>query len=347
MGELETGSFPMSGGEMPSDEVIDNLLSGASSNRDEIPMFQDKPAQEPSEQNAQNAGEMAQNNQPEPKAEIPPGVDPVVHKFQQELAKLTPEQRTALMSQPVEVTHNGEKVQIAADKQVPLMQMGLNYAVKMHALNTERAAFDEEKKSFSDQQRYYGEIDKVAKENPQWWQHVQAEYQKFSGKAGNAGDGNPGGSGMTPVERELRAEIVGLKEQLSGYLNHQKQEAQSKQFQAEDAALDAEVAAFAKANPEFDWITADANGQTLEQRIYQHADKHGIQNYRAAARDYLHDEIVKRRELKAKETIGKDIQAKTRSGVVQTKGKPNGLKAPSNINKSYDELVREGLAELG
>jgi hypothetical protein len=93
-------------------------------------------------------------------------------------------------------------------------------------------------------------------------------------------------------------------------------------------------------------MTADDKGLVLADRIISHASTNGINNFRAAARDFLFNDLVKRQELKAKEDKAKTIQTQTKSGVVK-KPKASGLKPPSDISKSYDALMAEGFAELG
>lgn len=338
---------------MPSDGDIDTLLAGGTPNQERVPL--DPEVEEGTE--IHEGGVTAKPGVPDPSAkakeqdtQAAPVLDPVVQKFQAEIAKLTPEQRAALMpAQPAEITYNGQKYQVAPEQQVPLMQMGLNYSEKMRALNLEKQAFEKAKGQVSEHERYYGEIDRVAKANPEWWQHVQASYQKRALEKSGQPTSGQDGSEMSPRERELLAKVGDLEGKLNGFLEKTTQEMTLKQHQAEDQALEQEIQSFAKNHGEFDWLTADEKtGLVLADRIIAHAHKNGINNFRAAARDYLHDDLVARRELKAKESIGEAIKAKTKAGIVTTKSRTTGLKAPKNLSKSdYSDLMSEGYAELG
>lgn len=336
---------------MPADSDIDTLLAGGTPNQERISMEErsdDGTEIHDDTQAKHKLGDREQKEEPQAQEQDAPAIDPALQQLQQVLSKLTPEQRSQLFPQPpVEIVHNGQKMAVPADKQVPLMQMGLNYSEKMRALNVERQQFETAKAQITEAERYYGEIDKVAKANPQWWQHVQAEYAKFRGQAGNA-TSNPAASNESPEVRAALSEIHDLKAQLQGYLEKSSKEAELKQHQSEDAELDNQITAFSKEHPELDWMTADESGLVLADRIVVHAHKNGINNYRAAARDFLFNDLVARRELKVKEDQAKTIQAKTKAGVVTAKGKPNGLTQPKNYkNRDYADLMNEGYAELG
>jgi|JI6StandDraft_1071083.scaffolds.fasta_scaffold12593_3 hypothetical protein len=341
--EIEEG-IPMSDtGAMPSDAEIDNLLSGGTPNQERIPMESEKPLETPDHDKVIDPSETA----PESNEAGAPPVDPIVSRVQQALASLTPEQRAAVMSQPIEIVHNGQKLAIAPDKQVPLMQMGMNYSERMRALNVERQEFEKQKESGTQMERYYGEIDRVAKENPEWWSHVTSSFQqyKLSGGAGNA-DGIHGDTEMTPALRASLSKITELEQKLDGFLSEKTKEADMKRIQSEDAELEQHIQGFQKEYPDLDWITADGSGLVLADRITIHAEKNGINNFRAAARDYLFNDIVSRNELKSKEALKQNIQSKTKAGVVTSK-RPNGLSTPKNLNRGYEDLMMEGLKELG
>lgn len=347
------GGIPMGDGNEPalSDADMDTLMSGGTPNQERVPMGEPPEAE---------GTEIHETGQKPAEKELPEGAgkdlktqaDPVVQQLQGAISKLTLEQKAALGiqsgPQPVEVVHKGEKLAIPPEKQVPLMQMGLDYSLKMRALNQERQDFETAKAQVTENERYYGEIDKVAKANPEWWQHVQAEYVKFQGKGGNAAGDQPGSQAVSPELRTALSEIANLKAQLTGYLEKSSKEAELKQHQAEDTELDNQITAFSKEHPEFDWMTADDSGLVLADRIVVHAQKHGINNFRAAARDYLFSEIVSRRELKVKESLVDQIRKSTKGGVVKETKKPTGLQPPKNIqSRDYSDLMREGLAELG
>lgn len=338
----DLSGFPMSNGsgdKIP--ENVDQLLEGGEPNQDRIPFEQ--PSDDPDVSFDPNA-ELNPEQSPEQQQEQVPQVDPIVAKLQEAIGQLTPEQRSVLLpQQPVEITFNGEKLQIPPDKQIPLMQMGAKYSNEMRKLAEDRQAFQAEKSQVSEQALKFQKIEETISKNPEWWQHVQAEYQKFS-----ANPTNPLGDSaeMTPALRAALSKVTDLEAKLDGFLGKQTQELEAKQVQAQDQELEQQIGSFRKEHPEFDWLTADDKGLVLADRVIVHAHQNGINNFRAAARDMLFNDLIARRELKAKEEVGKKIQTQTKSGVV-TKNKTHGLKAPKDLSKSYEALIAEGLAELG
>ena len=228
------GGIPMGDGSEPamSEADMDTLLSGGTPNQERVPMGEDQGTEI-----HETGAKPDEKTLPENAGKDPKAVDPAVQQLQAAISKLTPEQRQALGivqtgPQPVEVVVNGQKMQVPPEKQVPLMQMGLSYSEKMRALNLERQEFEKAKQSTSEMERYYGEIDKVAKAHPEWWQHVQAEYAKFSGGAGNATSA-PGIAGeVGPELRAALSKITELEGKLNGYLDKSSKEAELKQHQA-------------------------------------------------------------------------------------------------------------------
>lgn len=338
----ELSGFPMSNGSGDTiPENVDQLLAGGEPNQERIAFEQpstDPDAQSVAEDHQNVAAEQAPAEQTQA-----PAVDPIVSKLQEAIGSLTPEQKAALMPpSDVEITFNGEKLMIPPDKQIPLMQMGANYSEKMRQLAMDKQAFESEKTQISERALKYDKIEETIAKNPEWWQHVQAEYQKFSTNPTNQLDSGE----MTPALRAALSKVTDLEAKLDGFLGKQTQEIEAKQVQAEDQELEQQIKTISKEYPDFDWMTADEKGLVLADRIVVHAHQNGINNFRAAARDFLFDDLVSRRELKAKEEIGKQIQSKTKAGVV-TKSKTSGLRAPKDLNKSYEQLMAEGLAELG
>lgn len=268
--------------------------------------------------------------------------DPIISKLAEAISKLSPEQKSQLVQpSPIEITHNGQKISIPVDKQVPLIQQGLDYSAKMRALNVERQEFQAKQSDIDRKDKYYGEIDRVAKANPEWWNHVIQSYKNFSGTPGT-GSADPNSPEMTPALRAALNRLDSLEQKL---LKVDETE-QVKQVQTEDAHLEQQIQNVAKEYADYDWLTADANGHVLADRIVIHAHKNGINNFRAAARDFLYDDMMSRNAMKAKEKLKETIQTQTKKGGV-VKAKPTGLRPPSDLNKSYDQLIREGLAEFG
>jgi hypothetical protein len=127
------------------------------------------------------------------------------------------------------------------------------------------------------------------------------------------------------------------------------QEKQAEQKQKEDAALDSEVSKIMEQHKDLDWTSADESGFTLEQRVLKHANDTGINSFRAAFRDYNHDQLLKLAELRARESAMLERQKVTKNGLLGQSPTPKkGLQTAENVKgKSYNNLVSEALNELG
>lgn len=197
---------------------------------------------------------------------------------------------------------------------------GRNYPQLVEKLNAEKAQLDSKYK-------VYAEIDAYAKANPDWLETVQAAYQQ---KISNA----PATSQVPP---ELKAEIDQLKEFKSNFENEQSQK-----------ALDADVQDIRKAYPDLSWDVLDESGSSLEMRVYDHAVKNGIQSFKTAFRDLMHDHIVKYQSDKAREQAVKELQAQRKQGLVgvSTSSQYQATQAPQTF-KNYDDAAAAALAAHG
>jgi hypothetical protein len=122
-------------------------------------------------------------------------------------------------------------------------------------------------------------------------------------------------------------------------------------FEADQAnkALDAEVQDIRKQYPDQPWDVLDENGQSLEMRVYDHAIKNGIQSFKTAFRDLMHDNLVKYHADKAREAAVKELQAQRKQGLIGVSTAPqvqNPMAAPKKFT-SYDDAANAALAELG
>jgi hypothetical protein len=117
----------------------------------------------------------------------------------------------------------------------------------------------------------------------------------------------------------------------------------------EDAALESEVSQLRQQHKDLDWNSADENGHSLEQRVLKHASENGINSFRAAFRDYNHDQLLKLTELRAREAAMLERQKVVKSGLLGQSPTPKkGLQTADNVKgKSYNNLVSEALSELG
>lgn len=241
-----------------------------------------------------------------------------------------------------DIKWGGEVKQFDRSKTIDFAQQGYDYAKKMHDHKVQQSVFEQEKSTWQKEQetlnsRYaeLKQIDDYARQNPQWLQKVQSEYQNVQGDQ----DYN------NPVVSKLQNEIQSIKEGLDKQREHQDMTRRAE----EDAALDASITYYRGKNTNFDWEATDpVSGMKLDQQILQHAQSNGINNFKAAANDYLFDQLIKQASEGAKESVAKSIQQDTLLGLgAKTSESRRLVKPAANLRaQSYEDLTRQALGEI-
>jgi hypothetical protein len=282
----------------------------------------------------------------------------------------TPEQATKpIIPQDFEdeIIWGQKPVKLPYQKIKTYAQLGYNYSNNQRALNEKMAAVAAKEAESAKLAEYYKEIDNAAKQDPDWWNHVVTSYKSRGQTV------SPTTAGENPVSQlppELQAALSPILQNLQKNFDERvkkledvaktvEQQALERKEASENAHLEEQIGKFKSTYPDFEWDTLDANGLLLEDRIIVHAHKNGINNFQAAARDMLWEDALKRHSLKGKEELTETLK-RTRgvdgkflpTGSTQNPQRPpqtngGGLRPLSSTNLSYDDAVREGLAEFG
>lgn len=240
--------------------------------------------------------------------------------------------------QEFEFVWNGKQIKADREKYDKWAQQGYDYSQKMAEFNRRLQEFNSQKSEVDKLNETYGPVDKWVRENPHKWDALQ---KAIAGEQA---------SGANP---ELLAELQALKQQVanaSKFIETQQQKEERERIEKEDAALASEIQSIREKHSNLDWNSAAENGMSaLELRVIEHAQANGINSFRAAFHDLLHDDLLKAAEAKGRESLTKERQTKQASGLLgKTQAPTKGLTKPTNIkSKSYDDLAREGLEELG
>ncbi len=237
---------------------------------------------------------------------------------------------------------NGKKVAPdSRDKAKTWMAQGYNYSQRMGELNKTHAQrlaeIEEIKQKYSGYDRYKA-VDEYARQNPQWWEHVEKSF------------GTREKPQVDPSLEPVLNPILERLQQTESVLSQWQQEKQQQELQRQDQSLDTEIEEIRKSHPNIDLTSVDpASGETLELRVLKHANQIGTNSFKAAFRDYFYDQLIELEKSKALESVAKEKQAHAQKGILgRTPAPVKGIQpAQNHRNKSYDELVREGLAEFG
>lgn len=218
------------------------------------------------------------------------------------------------------------------------VQQGYDYPQRMAELNQQRTKWDQERQEFEKKVSPYKTIDEYARQNPEWWSHVESQWQ------------NRHGQGAAPEGGKLPPEIQNQLKEFSEFKKSIEEKELLQQRQQEDSVLDKEVRSIRDQYKNLDWDTLDpSTGFNLEQRVLDHAVQNGIKSFRAAFRDYNHENLLKLEKERAMEGFTKETQKRTKLGLLGTSPTPlKGIRPAENVKtKSYDDLLREAKDEFG
>ena len=245
-----------------------------------------------------------------------------------------PEQaeEAAPVVQEYEYTAAGKKIKEPLDMILKRASQGYHYAQEMAALKRQQ---DEFGKRYST----YEEIDKYATQNPDWFKGIQEAYSKRDSFGQNVNQVDAHG-GQAQIPDEVAKQIAELKE-FKDNLVKEKQEELRKQ---EDRELDEQIQSIQGKYKDLDFKLPDQEGKTLEYKVLEFANQNGIRSFETAFKAFYHDELVKLASEKAKESVAKDVKARTKKGILDSA--PSKELRPPNKSLGYED-ADSILAELG
>jgi len=183
----------------------------------------------------------------------------------------------------------------------------------------------------------YGEVDSYVRKNPEFWDHVLKSYESRNQALQDAN--NP----LAATVNDLRSQV----QELIQYKNQIEETNQKHRAAQEDNAYMQSFEEIKKAYADIDFVTLDESGKNLEYKVLEHAINNGIKDFKTAFRDYYHDELMKRAEAKAKESVTKEKQKQTKLGILGVTTQPTKMSTANIRSKSYENLADEIKAELG
>lgn len=221
-------------------------------------------------------------------------------------------------------------------------QQGYDYQQRMQEFTKRVSEIEAKEKQFQELEskfKPYREIDEYARTNPDWWKHVESQWQS-RGQA-QQDPNNP----LVQELTQLKQELTGIKE-FTQTLQEKEQKAKIEQ---EDTALGEEMKSIREKYANLDFQTPDAEGKNLEYRVLEYASQKGITDYTTAFLAFNHDRLVQIAKEQALAEVSKGQAKQKQAGVVgKTTSPTKTLSEVTNLkNKSYDNIHEEILQELG
>ncbi len=244
-------------------------------------------------------------------------------------------QEAAPEPQMVSLNVNGEQVQVPQDRALQWAQQGRDYAQKMEAFKQQQSEFENRQNEFNQQFETYKNIDQYAKDNPEWWDHVNNQWEN--------GEALP--SSSEEMENKI-AELTDLVLTQNEKLQLIENERTQAQHTKEDAELDGQIQDIREKYPNLPWDAVDQQGRNLEQQVIDHALETNAGTFQMAFRDLMFDNLVGLEREKAKETMVKQAATNKLSKLTQPSNTDRIQPAQNIKSKNWNDLLEEAVAEV-
>jgi hypothetical protein len=251
------------------------------------------------------------------------------------------EQTQAPATQEIEFTWNGKQIKapITDPRLKQWASQGYDYNQKMAEFNQRQAEIQKQAEWAKQAEDRYKAIDEYVQKNPQFWDHVTQTWTQAQSQ-------NPLADPNNPVTQKLQATESKLS-QIEQFIESQRQAQEAALQQQEDQRLNQEIKSIQEKYPDLDLTQVDESGKTLETRVLEFAIENGIKKFSTAFNAFNHDRLLKLAEEKGKEAAQRELQKKTKLGLLGTSPTPTrGFSQPKNIKEqSYESLYEEALQE--
>lgn len=248
------------------------------------------------------------------------------------------------------LTVDGKEVKGTKEQIQQWASQGHNYGRHMNEFKQKQTEFESRQGQFNEKYGLYEKIDQYAQNNPDWWTSVQSSFNQQGQQASDLTQSQPGEGGqLDPVVNEA---LTGLRNEISELRKYKEQLDQEKtqaQQAQEDKELESQVHSVRELYPDLDWSSLDNKGQNLELRTLEHAKNLGTQDFRAAFKDMMFDELMGRATNKAKDEAVKTIQRNNTLGLLGETPEPlkKVLGDEYDKTKGYDDILADAITELG
>lgn len=225
-----------------------------------------------------------------------------------------------------ELDWNGQKIKADRDKFTKWAQMGYDYNQKIGSVSQREKQLQDDynRRVQESEQKYspYRDIDEYSQKNPQWWNHVQQAFQQQQQ--------NPLGTQLSPELKSYLEPIVNDYSQVKNFIQEYQKGITEKQVKEQDSQLETQIKSIGE-KYNLDLSAKDANGQSLEQRVIDHAIQNKIPTFKAAFLDYYHEDLQKQAEARGREAVQKEMDKRKKAGLLGESSTPSSGKLP-NLN---------------
>jgi hypothetical protein len=226
------------------------------------------------------------------------------------------------------------------------LSQGHDYSQNIQTMKAEREAFERSRGEWEQSWKPYKEIDQFARQNPDWWNHIEQSYQQKLSTPEGVPD---------PVKQYLDQRLEPVAKDIplmKEFLQEMQTQKMEKAKAEEDAKLGEAVKSIQTKYPNLDFSAKDESGLSLEHRVLNHAVNNGFPTFRAAFLDYYHDSLEKQAEARGKEAMTIEMNKRKRLGLLDDSPAPSrGQIPPPSSNRrpaswndqslSSDQILKE------
>ena len=242
--------------------------------------------------------------------------------------------KQAAAAQEYAFKHNGKEIKAPIEKLLKWASQGYDAPQKFGEFNKQLEGYKQKEAQFKDWETRFGPVDNYVKQNPQWWDFVNKQWEQSQ---------QQGAGGQNPMFESLKKEV----DELKSYKQQLEEQRNREVMAQEDTVYQKELEEVKKQWPKIDLDTQGTDGKSLEYRVLEHAKENGIKKFSTAFKDFYHDELMKMASENAKEQLTSDKVSKSKLGILGISHAPTPKTSDSVRGKSYNDLEREALRELG
>lgn len=219
----------------------------------------------------------------------------------------TPEPAAQTQPAEFEFKARGQTIKLAHnDPRLPQwLGLGYTHAQEAQAFKQQQAELRQIQERITQAESKYKPVDEFFARNPELWQRITSEMQAAQ-------------AGVDPTHplfgtvNELKSQV----EEIKAFKQSVETAQQQARIAEEDSQLEAEIQSIRDEFKDLDWQLDEAGKSALEFAVLEHAQRNGIRSFKAAFRDFKHEELIKRAEARALESSVKDRQAATKQGLM-------------------------------
>ena len=264
----------------------------------------------------------------------------------QETAPSEPAPSEPAPSEPqlFEYQSNGKVIKEDLDTILKRASMGYNYAQHMNEFKQKQTEFEQRWQQAQELENQWKPYVEYAQQNPDWANHWKQAYENRFNSFGAQQSEQPFSQSQQPL-----SEVTALKSQLEELRHAYEEDKRLRMTEQQDIELNNQIQSVMKEYPDIDFSYTDpATGKSLEYQVLEHGSINGISSFRAAFRDFYHDQLIKNQVSKAKEMTAKELQKRQQKGFMSTSDTPQLVtNQPRNLKSmSYEQLIAQGMQDL-